>query len=365
MDNAKLPSEHLDSFKYCETACCETPPTEICTVFGQKQHISMEAVMLVIAEKLGLSGYGPDGFGPGMPFTHRDEYYLKFVANIAYGNKAGKDKAPIADQEELELFRKARRHLSKAVFDEERWKKAVGNDEDLWRRVVYVLNRGGRFEDASKAYEGDKVTHQYKNQFNLFCEAVATGRHSMTGKNFSGLPIAEPVRDAAGRDIHFSGEFPFQLFTYKLIMGGQSRTIGNYWTMVAQQGQNYVQMNRRDAEKFGLKDGDLVRLEGPTNLKGTIPLLPGVEKPVTGVLKTEEGIRPGTVAVSWSYGHWAYGSQDVSVDGALIKGDKRRATGICPNSVMMVDQTVKNTCLSDPIGGSCSFYDSWVRVVRA
>jgi anaerobic selenocysteine-containing dehydrogenase len=341
------------------------PLVETCTIFGQKQHISMEAVMIGIAEKLGLSGYGPNGFGPGMAFNNKSDYYLKLAANIAYGNKAGKDKAPLADQEEIELFRKARRHLSKAVFDEEQWKKAVGNDEDLWRRVVYVLNRGGRFEDASKAYEGDKLSHQYKKQFNLFSEAVATGRHSMTGKNFSGLPIAEPVQDAAGREVHFSSDFPFQLFTYKLIVGGQSRTIGNYWIMVAQQGQNYVQMNRRDAEKLGLKDGDLVRLEGPTNIKGTIPLLQGVEKPVTGVLKTEEGIRPGTVAASWSYGHWAYGSQDVLVDGALIKGDKRRATGICPNSVMMVDQTVKNTCLSDPIGGSCSFYDSWVRVVKA
>ena len=55
----------------------------------------------------------------------------------------------------------------------------------------------------------------------------------------------------------------------------------------------------------------------------------------------------------------------VDVDGQVVKGDARRATGICPNAVMAVDPVVKNMFLSDPIGGSCSFYDSFVDVVKA
>ncbi|NDY42952.1 molybdopterin-dependent oxidoreductase [Dissulfurirhabdus thermomarina] len=340
------------------------PLVETCTVFGVEQPISMEALMLAIAERLGLPGYGRDGFGPGLDFRTREDFYLKMVANIAYGDKGGKDKVPPAGTGEMEIFRKARRHLAGTVFDEKRWKAAVGGGEDLWRRVVYVLNRGGRFEGAEKAYEGARMHHRFASQFNLFVEHVALGRHSMTGENFSGLPIFEPVRDAAGRVVTTGDDYPFQLFTYKLILGGQSRTISNYWTMVSEQERNYVQMNRSDGRRLGLRDGDLVRLEGPSNSRGRIPLLDSEFKEVVGVVRLEEGIRPGTVVASWSYGHWAYGSRDVTVDGALVKGDPRRGAGLCPNAVMMVDPAVRNMCLSDPIGGSCSFYDSWVRVVK-
>ncbi|GAB4558958.1 MAG: hypothetical protein Kow0047_04520 [Anaerolineae bacterium] len=76
------------------------------------------------------------------------------MANIAWGDKEdGSDAVPEASDEELELFRQARRHLPPSVFDEAKWKRAVGDDESLWRRVVYVLNRGGRFEPLDRAYE--------------------------------------------------------------------------------------------------------------------------------------------------------------------------------------------------------------------
>lgn len=337
---------------------------DTCTVFNRKQHISMESVMLAIAEQLQTSGYGKNGFGPGLDFTSREDFFLKMAANIAYGDKGGKDKVPLADKDELQLFINSRSHLSKAVFDPARWKKAVGGDNDLWRRVVTVLNRGGRFEDASKAYKGPQASHLFKSQFHIFAENVSLGKHCMTGEHLAGMPIYQPVQDAAGQAVSFPKKYPFQLFTYKLILGGQSRTISNYWTMVAEKGENYVLMNSVDAARLNLQDGDAVRLVGPSNTKGTIPLTDSTSKDVVGNVRITEGIRPGTVAASWSFGHWAYGSNDVNVDGMVIKGDKRRGTGICPNPVMLVDPKVKNMCLSDPIGGSCSFYDSWIDVIK-
>ena len=73
-------------------------------------------------------------------------------------------------------------------------------------------------------------------------------------------------------------------------------------------------------------------------------------------------MRPGTVAVSWHFGHWAYGSADVVVDGHTVKGDPRRASGLCPNGVMLTDPHLGDACPTDPIGGSASFYDTRVKV---
>ena len=123
-------------------------------------------------------------------------------------------------------------------------------------------------------------------------------------------------------------------------------------------------MNRRDAETLGIRNGDKVRVVGKDNPDGIWDLGHGRQVPVEGEVRVIEGIRPGVIAVSWHYGHWAYGATDVEVDGHVIKGDPRRRTGLCTNAVLRVDDATGNTCLSDPIGGSASFYDTRVRVVK-
>jgi anaerobic selenocysteine-containing dehydrogenase len=83
-----------------------------------------------------------------------------------------------------------------------------------------------------------------------------------------------------------------------------------------------------------------------------------------GEVKVIEGIRPGVIAFSLGKGHWAYGSSDVRIDGKIVQGDNRRATGIHANAAMRLDDHLKNTCLIDPVGGSVSFYDTRVRLVK-
>ncbi|MGI9861955.1 hypothetical protein SDD30_11310 [Moorella naiadis] len=70
-----------------------------------------------------------------------------------------------------------------------------------------------------------------------------------------------------------------------------------------------------------------------------------------GKVKLIKGIRPGVIAASWHYGHWAYGARDVVIDGQVVKGDPRRGRGLCPNAVMLLDTGMKTTSLTDPIGG--------------
>jgi anaerobic selenocysteine-containing dehydrogenase len=342
------------------------PLPEKVTVFGEEQPVSMEAAMLAIAEKMGLPGFGKDGFGSGMHLNSREDWYLRLVANLAAGDKEdGSDAAHEADDEEMRIFREARAHLPQSVFDEEHWKQIVG-DETLWRRVVYVLNRGGRFEDFSKVYKGEHLAHPYKGLFNIFVDHVAAGYHSLTGEHFYGLPLYEPAKDAGGQDMaQESTDYPYHLFTFKHIYGGQSRTVGNYWAQLGVARENFVLMNKLDTDQLGLQAGDLVKVVSPTNPDGVWKLPNGEAKPIMGKVKPIQGIRPGTVAASWSFGHWAYGASDFVIDGEVIQGDPRRATGICVNAAMYEDPVLKNASLTDPIGGSASFYDTPVNVVPA
>jgi anaerobic selenocysteine-containing dehydrogenase len=339
------------------------PIPEIVTVGGEAMPISLEAVMLAIAQKLGLSGFGADGFGPGQDLRRPEDYYLKVAANLAFGDKAdGSDSVPEASEEELRLFRQARRHLPPAVYDESAWQRATGRP--LWRKVVYVLNRGGRFEQFSKIYDGDHMAHRFGGTFHLYLERVAKQKDSITGARFDGLPRYEPPRFSDGRLVDDQG-YDFHLITFKEITATQSRTPGTYWTQVSLTPENYVLMNTADARRLGLADGDRVKLVSASRADGALDLGHGQRRAVAGHVKAIEGIRPGVIAVSQSFGHWAYGAQDVEVDGVTVPGDPRRGKGLQINPVLRLDNHTKTGCLTDAIGGSAVFYDTRVKLINA
>jgi tetrathionate reductase subunit A len=340
------------------------PVPEIVSVDGEEMPISMEAMMIAIGKALGLPGIGKAGFGDHGDFNRPEDYYLRGIANIAFGDKAdGSDAVPDADDAEVEIFRKAHAHLPKAVYDEARWQAAVG--EAMWRKTIYVLNRGGRFESYSKAYAGDFVGHPYGRQLNLFVEPVATGLDSITGKPFTGVAHFEPIQNSNGTLVD-DQDMPYHVITYKEVTGGQSRTISNYWTQggMGVVPTNFVLMNPVDAAQLGLREGDPVRLSSRTNPEGMLDLGNGQREPVQGKVKFTQGTRPGVILVSWSYGHWAYGARDVVIDGKTVKGDARRSVGLCSNPVLLLDEGTQTTCLTDPIGGSASFYDTRVKIVK-
>ena len=83
-------------------------------------------------------------------------------------------------------------------------------------------------------------------------------------------------------------------------------------------------------------------------------------------MKSLEGMRPGTVAISWHYGHWnAYGANaQIEIDGLRITGDVRRATGLCPNPIMEKDESIGKVGLTDPIGGSAAFFNTKVKLQK-
>jgi len=338
------------------------PLTRLARVFGEEIPLSHEAVMLGIAEKLGLPGFGKDGFGPGQDFLKPDDLYVRLVANVAFGTRAG-DEVPDASPEEERLFLASRAHLPKSVFDPERWKAILG--ERWWRKVVYVLNRGGRWDDYANAFDGEKLRGHYGTLVSLYSEKAATTINSMTGRPLLGIATYIPIADSLGRPIRDeAGGYDLHLITARTMRQTKSRTITNYW-LTAIEPENFVEMNPKDAERRGLKDGQPVRVVSATNPEGAWHLKNDRHKPMVARLQVKEGIRPGVVSFSLGYGHWATGGSDVVINGRRIKGDPRRATGINANAAMRTDPHMPNTCLSDIVGASAVFYDTKVKVVPA
>lgn len=325
--------------------------------FVETMPCSFEALLLSLAEKLKLPGFGPGGLGEEKPLTRPEDYYLKMVSNVAYEGT----QVPDADEKEMEIFRKARRHLKSEVFDEQRWKSAV--DPNHWPKIVYLLNRGGRFEDYTKAHNGELHAHPYDKLLSLYAEKIAGIKNAFTGKPYQGYPCYVPLRDSLGRSLEALGKgYPFTMLTHRIVAMTKSRTISNYW-LLALAPENDLLMNPKDAKAYGYQDGAKVKVVSATNPEGAWVLGPNLKKSMEGKIKVTETIRPGCISFSLGYGHWAAGSHDMVIDGRRIPSDKRRSHGFHANAAMWLDPHLKNTCLLDPIGGSVSFYDTRVRLI--
>ena len=335
------------------------PITETVKVFGEEMPICWESLLLAIAEKLNLPGYGENGFGPGMPFKHMDDMYIRMVANIAMEEPA----VPDASDEEVELFIKAREHLPKSVFDVERWKRIAG---PYFKKVVYILNRGGRFQDYKEVYQGEQVANKYGRLVNMYQEKTAGTKNSITGKPNPGYATYIPIMAVNGKtpeELGLTEGYDLYLITQRDITQTKTRTIPNYWLLEVYP-ENFILINPVDAKRLGLKDGDKVKVVSATNPEGVWDLKNGIKKPMVGKVKITETIRPGVITFTLGHGHWATGASDFYIDGKLIKGDPKRATGINANAAMWVDPYLKNTCFFDPVGGSVSFYDTKVKLVK-
>jgi len=338
------------------------PIPEEATVFGQRQPMSFEAMLMGIAEELKLPGFGPDGLGKGIDLAHPDDFYIRSVANLAFGEKPdGSEAVRDASPAELGHFRKARRHLPKSVYDEARWKKIAG--EKMWPKVVYVLNRGGRFENHEKGYKGDRLAHPYGKLLNLYQEKTAGVIHSGTGEHHAGHAKYLPIRDYEGKEPWALRQgFDLAMITHRVVMHTKSRTIADPWLSPLMP-ENGILVSPADAQRLGLQAGQRVKVVSATNRQGDFAIGAGKRKAMVGKVVVTQTVRPGVVSFALGFGHWATGAGDLTINGQLIKGEPRRAAGIHANAAMWVDPKLKNTCMLDPVGGSVSFYDTHVRLV--
>ncbi len=239
------------------------------------------------------------------------------------------------------------------------FKKGLENlSKNTGKPITEIVAKGGVFEDGGNEYDGKYLKYKYGNIIKLYIEPLAITKDSMTGQYFDGLPHYEPPKFADDTPIASvdEKEYPFYLITYKMAWQAQARTATLPWLMLIQP-ENFVEINASDAKGLGIRDGDTVRLISPTSRGG-----------VVGKAKLTEGLRPGVIAVSGHFGHWELASKPYAVDGVTQGADPSRGTGLSPNPIMRLDQFKGrglSVSIQDKVGGSVSFSDSRVKLVKS
>ena len=329
----------------------------------------VEQFYLELMKAMDLPGVGKNAFGPGTRFDTVEDYWLKVAANVAYAEQP----VPDADAEEHRIFTEARTRALGKSYDESAWKKAVTRSE--WAKVVYVLNRGGRFDgqaaDHADGYDGEWLKHRYAGECVFYNPKIAALKDSVTGEPFDGLagvraPLTTPEEARAqGR--------PLQFVNWKARHQGTHRTVGSAWLREIRPA-NFVWVNPLDARPRGIESGDRVRLTSSS-------------AEAEGVAMVVESIRPGVIGADAAFGHRGYLGTPIEVDGVRVEAPGRyghqesarevtpmheergyagsRSEGFAVN--VLLDDDLRSSGgggLTDPVAGGAAQLDTWVELAK-
>ncbi|GAB6075477.1 4Fe-4S dicluster domain-containing protein [Desulfurobacterium crinifex] len=316
----------------------------------------METFLIDVARYLNLPGYGekaiPGKDGKLYPLIKPEDYYLRGIANLASNAKV-KD----APEEEIEYIERN--------YPVSKHKDILSEKE--WRKVCTVLARGGVFKPTDKVFDENGNFIFGIPRICIWNEKLGTSKNSLTGERFWGTVKYQPSTDYFGIPIEeLDRNYPFTIITYKSALHTQSRTIC-YKQALIYESDFSLKVNPEDAERFGLKDGDRVKIYSRSYPEGLIT-----------TVKVTNLVRPGTVAYSHHFGHWQHGASPISVvDGEdvflggrkVVKGDRiipdpKRGIGITPNKLTRLDEKMHNLPLVEPLGGIPDFSSTRVRIEK-
>lgn len=296
------------------------------------RHVQMETTLIALAKRLGLPGFGADAIedmeGNRLPLERPEDWYLRGGANIAW---LGKQPVPDASDEDIRLsgVERLRPALAATLKPEE------------WRKVAFVLARGGRYQNQAEGFEGDKAAHRFKGGLLVYNENVGTARSSVTGKRWPGVAAWMEPAFADGtpvRRVHTIENWPFQLVSSKsVLVSAYTIAAGRLRHLHP---DNPVGVNVEDARRFGIETGDRIRIATP-----------GGAELATAIVR--HGVMPGVLAVEHGFGHREYGARPHVIGGRSQPATPEIGAGINLNDLGIADPTrAGRSVWLDPIAGT-------------
>ncbi|HYH23168.1 MAG TPA: molybdopterin dinucleotide binding domain-containing protein [Azospirillum sp.] len=295
-------------------------------------HVQMETFLIAMAKRLGLPGFGPDAIadmdGNTHPLERPEDWYLRGGANVAW---LGKQPVPDASDEDVALSGVER--VLPAL-------KATLKAEE-WRKVAFILARGGRYQNQAEGFEGDKAAHRFTKPLLVYNEAVGSSKSSITGKRWAGTATWMPPVFADGtpvRAVHTPEDWPFQLVSAKSVLVSA-------YTIAASRlrhlhPDNPVGINADDARRLGIQTGDRIRIATP-----------GGAGLATAIVR--HGVMPGVLAVEHGFGHKEYGARPHVVGGVSQPKVPEIGAGINVNDLGLADPTRPGASVwLDPVVGT-------------
>lgn len=248
------------------------------------------------------------------PLHRPEDVYLRVFENIAMDGKP----VPDITNEELKI----------AGLDEWQGKleKVCGQN---WRKVAFIMARGGRYEAHTQAYDGNLLAKRYPGTLQIYNETLGNSRSALTGERYSGVPLYYDPRLTDGTPLAKVADptqYPFLAFSYKSHVISSASAASeqireNRYT-------NYIDINTETGSRLGIKNGDTIRVRSPHGA-------------VTGVCRLRQGIHPQAIGFEHGFGRFGEGAADVMIGDKIIKLSKNRASGVWINQLGMFDASRK------------------------
>lgn len=311
---------------------------------GEGKRVCMEQFLIDASKAIGLHGYGDNAFkdaaGNGYALHTPEDYYIPLLANLAHSDTI----LPVPTEADVKFT------SVDLIYPE---LKARLKSEEIGP-TMYLFTRGGRYYPVESRYEGEFFNEmmRWDAQFQVYNEGLAHITNFYSGEYLEGVPVYDKQRfwdGTAIRDVWKEEQYPFYFSTFKHQL--RSPYSVNLNSITALGVQNFIQIHKDDADKMGLKSGDLAKVTSP---KGAS---------IEGIVQADTTVARGSVVVPLGFGHTAFGASDVTIDGKTLAAIPQRRGGMAVNAFNVVDPTRKGASLyRDGTFGSTARHGVPVRI---
>lgn len=301
--------------------------------FSNEESVCMDSFVIELGKKLGLAGFGKNAIkdkdGNFYNLDKPSDYYLRSFINVALD---GGFDYEINEDEIKDL----------PFYDE---LKSISPEH--YKKALFCMARGGKFENANKAYDGEFLAKRYKKEVAIYNENLALCKDSLTGENYSGVPYLLNQRYKNGEDLD---NLDLKAFSYKSNIFSSLTAASSKLTHLRY--SNYIEINEITASNLGLKNGDLIRVIRD-------------DKKIIGILRTRKGIHENALGIEHGRARRGEGGSDFYIDGKLIAKNIAKRTGVSIANIIPSDELRgENALISDFVIGSVARQGFGVKVEK-